>query len=79
MLKSRPEDFVGKRIKYGNNQEGIISDIKAAVGYPEHFEPYYQVYVYDSNGNHKWYVNLPESQFYDRNPIFLPNLVEEES
>lgn len=47
----------------------LISDIRYAPGYPEHFEPYYSIYTI-VNGKEKWIINLPESEFHYQNPEF---------
>ena len=65
-----PNKCVGMVISYKDRPSGIISKVEVAVGYPEHFETYYQVFVLDANGQDKWYINLPESEFYHGNPMF---------
>jgi hypothetical protein len=70
---SEYKTFIGKWIQYLNRKKVMITDIRFAPGYPEHFEPYYSIYTVNDNGKEEWYVNLPESEFIESNPIFSPH------
>lgn len=67
-----PYDFIGKFIQYTGKEKVKITDIKVATGYPEFFQTYYEIY-YIENDIQKRYVNLPEEDFNDKNPIFCIN------
>jgi len=64
-----PSEFVGRFIQYTGKEKVKIDNIKIASGYPEHFSTYYEIY-YIENGVEKWYVNLPERDFNEKNEIF---------
>jgi len=66
-----PNDYVDRWIQYPKMKKVKITKINIACGYPEFFPTYYEVYYID-NDIEKHYVNLPESDFNESNPIFTP-------
>lgn len=74
IYKNYPYSFIGKKLTYKSKyyqriefKNMLITDIRVATGYPEHFDTYYSLYTTNENGKEKWLINLQEQDFENDN------------